>query len=72
MIDAALSERFALNSRGPPDAIARISRKGGRDALNLCDCASQCACIFDGLSRALRKEWSHRMSRVADQRRAPK
>ena len=71
MIDAALSERCALNPSGSLHAIARIKREGGGDVLRLGDHAPQRARILDRLSRALCEEWDHRMSRIADQRRAP-
>ena len=33
--------------------------------------AAERACVLDGLGGSLRKEWNHRMSRVADKRDAP-
>src|SRR5271154_4992249 len=71
MIDAALSERFALNSSRSPRAIARIKRKRGGDILRPSDYPPERASILDGLSRPLREEGAHRMSRIAAQRRAP-
>ena len=53
MIDAALSERCALNPSGSLNAIARIKREGGGDVLRLGDHAPQRARILDRLSRAL-------------------
>ena len=71
MIDAALFERFALNSSSPRDAIARINCEGGGDLPHLSDYAAEPSRILDGLSRALCKEWDHRMSRISDERHAP-
>ena len=71
MIDAALFECFALNSRSPRHAIARINCEGGGDLPHLSDYAAERSRILDGLSRALCKEWDHRMSRISDERHAP-
>ena len=70
MIDAAKFERFPLNSTGSRDTIARVHRESSRDILHLSEDAAERARVLDGLGGSLRKEWDHRMSRVADKRDA--
>ena len=68
MIDAALFDRFPLDASGPRYAVARINREGGRHVAHLSEDAAKRARILDRLSRALCKEWDHRMRRIADER----
>ena len=70
MIDAAKFERFPLNSTGSCDTITRVHRESSRDILHLTEDAVERARVLDGLRGSLRKEWDHRMGRVADKRDA--
>ncbi len=71
MVDTAKFERFPLNSTGSRDTITRVHRESSRDILHLSEDAAERARVLDGLRGSLRKEWDHRMSRVADKRDAP-
>ena len=70
MVDAAKFEGFPLNSSCPRDAITRVHRDSSGDILHLSEDAAERARVLDGLGGSLRKEWDHRMSRVADKRDA--
>ncbi len=72
MVYMAKFDCFALNSSCPRDAMARVKREGSNDVRHLSQDACERASILDGLCGALRKERDHWMSRVANERDAPK